>query len=74
MSADTVNNTADNNTRDSEDSEALFFTRADAHIFLSNDQLDGMHKEGVAASMLYASARFTAWLMAGSFANGALME
>ncbi|HEY6530264.1 MAG TPA: DUF3144 domain-containing protein [Cellvibrionaceae bacterium] len=61
-------------TPDSEDSEQLFFNRADAHIFLSNDQLDNMHKEGVAASMLYASARFTAWLMAGSFANGDLMQ
>jgi hypothetical protein len=61
-------------TPDSDDSEQAFFNRADAHIFLSNDQLDSMHKEGVAASMLYASARFTAWLMAGSFANGDLMK
>lgn len=57
-----------------DDSEEMFFSRADAHIFLSNDQLENMHKEGVAASMLYASARFTAWLMAGSFANGDLMK
>ena len=57
-----------------DDSEALFFNRADAHIFLANDQLDTMHKEGVAASMLYASARFTAWLVANSFATSALMQ
>lgn len=57
-----------------EDSEPLFFNRADAHIFLSNDQLDSMHKEGVAASMLYASARFTAWLMASSFPDAKPMQ
>lgn len=57
-----------------EDNDALFYSRADAHIFLSNDQLEAMHKEGVAASMMYASARFTAWLMAGSFANADVMK
>jgi Protein of unknown function (DUF3144) len=70
MSAETDTNS----TSAIEDSEGLFFTRADAHIFLSNDQLEGMHKEGVAASMLYASARFTAWLMAGSFTKSDLMQ
>ena len=33
-----------------------------------------MHKEGVAASMLYASARFTAWLMASSFPDSKPMQ
>ncbi|MEY4589372.1 MAG: hypothetical protein RL497_1448 [Pseudomonadota bacterium] len=70
---DTTTDTTTTASNDS-DSEASFFTRADAHIFLSNDQLDSMHKEGVAASMLYASARFTAWLVASSFTGSAQME
>jgi hypothetical protein len=50
-----------------------FYDRADAHIHLSNDQLDGATREMVNASMLFASARFCAWLSASGFASGEAM-
>lgn len=51
-----------------------FYQRADAHINLSNDQLDGASsREMVNASMLFASARFCAWLSAGGHASGEAM-
>lgn len=50
-----------------------FYERADAHINLSNDQLAGAAREMVNASMLFASARFCAWLSAGGYASGEAM-
>lgn len=50
-----------------------FYMRADAHITLSNDQLDGAAPEMVNASMMFASARFCAWLSAGGFKTGEAM-
>jgi hypothetical protein len=50
-----------------------FYDRADAHIHLSNDQLDSASREMVNASMLFASARFSAWLSAGGFGSGEAM-
>lgn len=50
-----------------------FYTRADAHIALANDQLDGARREMVNASMMFASARFCAWLSAGGFESGEAM-
>jgi hypothetical protein len=50
-----------------------FYARADAHIHLSNDQLDGAPREMVNASMLFASARFCAWMSAGGFKDGDAM-
>ena len=41
-----------------------FFDRADAHIRLSNEQTLEAKAGVVSASMLFASARFAAWLMA----------
>jgi PPE-repeat protein len=42
-----------------------FYARADAHIHLSNDQLASHPGRGrVSASMMYATARFNAWLTA----------
>jgi hypothetical protein len=51
-----------------------FYARADAHIHLSNDQLAGAAREMVNASMLFASARFCAWLSAGGFESGEGMK
>ncbi len=42
-----------------------FFEHVDAHINLSNHQInDGFPKGQVSASTMYASARFCAWLTA----------
>ena len=51
-----------------------FYERADAHIDLSNKQVDGAPREMVNASMLFASARFCAWLSAGGYESGAAMK
>jgi hypothetical protein len=50
-----------------------FYERADAHIHLSNDQLSGMSAGKVSASMMYATARFNAWISASGFGSGAEM-
>ncbi len=43
--------------------DSKFFDRADAHINLSNEQIDKKINAGkVSASMMYATARFNAWL------------
>jgi len=51
-----------------------FYKRADAHIFLSNDQKQHAAPDMVNASMLFASARFCAFLAAGGFGSGAAMS
>jgi hypothetical protein len=50
-----------------------FYQRADAHIHLSNDQLKDASREAVNASMLFAAARFSAFISAGGFASGEAM-
>lgn len=50
-----------------------FYKRADAHIFLSNDQKQHAAPDLVNASMLFASARFCAFLSAGGFGSGPAM-
>jgi hypothetical protein len=50
-----------------------FYARADAHIALSNEQADGAPRELVNASMLFASARFCAFLAAGGYSTGEAM-
>lgn len=48
-----------------------FYERADAHIHLSNDQLANQADRGkVSASMMYATARFNAWVTACGYASG----
>ena len=45
------------------DIDDAFYSRADEHINLSNRQMFGWESRGkVDASMMYASARFSAWL------------
>ena len=41
-----------------------FYARADAHIRLSNDQCAERARGKVSASMMYATARFNAWVSA----------
>ena len=50
-----------------------FYARADAHIALANDQLEGARREMVNASMMFASARFSAFLSARGFKTGEAM-
>ena len=51
-----------------------FYDRADAHINLTNDHLAEIGRGKASASMLYATARFNAWVSACGFANGIDME
>ena len=46
------------------DPDDKFFERADAHIHLSNDQLKDIEHGRVSASMMFALARFNAWVNA----------
>ncbi|HKY47760.1 MAG TPA: DUF3144 domain-containing protein [Acidimicrobiia bacterium] len=56
------------------DADQAFFDRADAHIHLSNDQLKQVESRGqVSASMMYGTARFSAWVSACGFESGAEM-
>jgi hypothetical protein len=41
-----------------------FYDRADAHIRLSNEQEKDIDRGKVSASMMYATARFNAWVSA----------
>lgn len=48
--------------------DEAFFQRADAHIKLSNEQISKDVSHGkVSASMLYAAARFNAWVSATGY-------
>lgn len=51
-----------------------FFARADAHIQLSNDQLQDIGRGKVSASMMYAVARFNAWTSACGFQSSEEMS
>ena len=45
-----------------------FLIRADKHISLANEQMDENTTQGeVSASLLYAAARFNAWMASTSF-------
>ena len=48
----------------SDDLDDKFYDRADAHIHLSNSQRDDVSRGKVSASMMYATARFNAWVSA----------
>lgn len=50
-----------------------FYDRADAHIHLSNEQASEIGRGKVSASMMYATARFNAWLTATGFESGKQM-
>ncbi|CAB3972757.1 MULTISPECIES: DUF3144 domain-containing protein [Burkholderia] len=56
------------------DVDENFYARADEHIELSNEQLQKAPSRGkVSASMMYATARFNAWLSASGHGSGADM-
>ena len=50
-----------------------FYDRADAHIHLANDHMEDASREMVNASLLFAAARFSAFISAGGFASGDAM-
>ena len=53
-----------------QEEEKQFFERADAHIDLSNGQIsEEVGSEKVNASLMYATARFNAWVSARGWAN-----
>lgn len=56
------------------DVDDRFFDRADAHIRLSNEQLQETGSGKVSASMMYATARFNAWLTACGFEDAESMR
>ncbi len=58
---------------DTRQPDPAFFARADAHITLSNDQLAGVDRGAVNASMMFALARFNAWTAACDFVTRAPM-
>jgi hypothetical protein len=49
----------------SDNVDDAFFERADAHIRLSNEQLKDASRSKVSASMMFSTARFNAWVIAG---------
>lgn len=50
-----------------------FYKRADAHIALANEAAEDTSHEAVNASMMFASARFSAFLSARGFKSGEAM-
>jgi hypothetical protein len=50
----------------SQDADHDFFDRAHEHLRVANEQLSGVSQGQVSASMLYACARFNAWVSASS--------
>ena len=51
-----------------------FYNRADAVIHLANRQCEVIGKGKVSASLMYATARFGAWLTASGFGSAAEMK
>ncbi len=56
------------------DTDDNFYDRADAHIHLSNAQTKEAGRGKVSASMMYATARFNAWISACGFSSGKQMK
>ena len=54
-----------------QEADEEFYKRADAHIRLSNDQVNEKATLGkVSASNMYATARYNAWISACGWNNG----
>jgi len=51
-----------------------FYNRADAVIDLANQQCEIIGKGKVSASLMYATARFGAWITASGFSSSEQME
>ncbi len=56
------------------EADDAFYERADAHIHLSNDQMESSTPGKVSASMLYGTSRFNAWVSACGFESGEEMR
>ena len=56
------------------DPDDKFFERADAHIHLANEQVKEIENGKVSASMMFAVARFNAWVNASGFQSAQEME
>lgn len=57
------------------ENKEAFVQRADAHIFLANDQLNEVETKGeVSASFLFGAARFNAWMAASEFDSAEAMN
>ena len=56
--------------------DETFYKRADEHIALANDHINTRQVKPVDAndSLLYATARFNAWIVAASFTNAEDMK
>lgn len=54
--------------------DAEFYNRADAIIHLANNHLEHIEAGKASASLMYATARFNAWVSALGFPNGTEME
>lgn len=54
-------------------SDADFFARANVFINTANDQCDSAHPNEVSASMLYAVARFNAFIVASTTGSAQTM-
>lgn len=50
----------------SQDSDHDFFDRAHEHLRIANEQLEDVSEGQVSASMMYACARFNAWISASN--------
>ena len=50
----------------SQDADHDFYDRAHEHLRIANEQLTGVSQGQVSASMMYACARFNAWVSANS--------
>lgn len=56
------------------ENKEAFVKRADAHIFLANEQLAEVETKGeVSASFLFGAARFNAWMAACEFDSAETM-
>jgi hypothetical protein len=52
------------------DVDKEFFERADAYITLANEQAANVSRGKVSASMMFATARFNAWISASGTESG----
>ncbi len=68
-----LNSTLDVTKFEQMDIDPKFYDRADAHIHLSNDQMTEVSRGKFSASMMYAAARFNAWVSACGFDSRAEM-
>lgn len=58
----------------SENEDPTFYDRADGHIMLANQQTEEVDAGAVSASLMFASARYGAWLAASGFESGEEMK